>query len=428
MRSVCGPRLIAACLLVLATTPGVLRGEESGDPPPTVDDHQLEAGEDDNVRPRRRLTKWNEYEGPITTVRFGFGLLVDFGTYLQDDESEQQVPDLEPDVGLRDARLLFSGKFQTKRPLSWTIGYMYDSDDEEWRFRQTGIQIGFPELKGDLFIGRTKEGYSMVKVMTGYHPWTMERSPGLDAFVPILADGAKWMGYFPEPRVFFSLGAFGDPVSEDEKFSTYDYQGVTRIGWQPIASERDKTVWHVAMSARMGRPDEGSIGFRSKPEDSLAPFFVETPTIESDRAGTTGVETYYRKGSWLFGGEYGWQNADRKSGRDLAFHAGDIVAAWLITGETRGYNARGGYFQPVSPDRTVFQKGPGAWEAVLHMSYIDLDDSNIEGGKLWRLTSMMNWHLSDNVRFEFSYAYGVLDRFSLTGHTHFFQSRLQFTL
>ena len=99
----------------------------------------------------------------------------------------------------------------------------------------------------------------MIKVMAGYHPWTMERSPALDAFVPILADGLKWMGYFPEPRVFFSLGVFGDELSEDEKFATYDHQVATRIGWLPLASEAEKLVWHVAVMGRIGRPDEGSI-------------------------------------------------------------------------------------------------------------------------------------------------------------------------
>jgi phosphate-selective porin OprO/OprP len=426
-------RLVAVCLLAVSTTPGVSPGQDSSEAPatvetaPTIDTSPQEAGDSDDPKPRRRLVKWNEYDGPISSFRLGLGFLVDFSTYHQDDESEQQF-DLDEDVGLRDFRLLFSGRIKTKRPLSWTIGYMYDSADDEWRFRQTGIQIGFPELQGNLFIGRTKEGYSMIKTMTGYHPWTMERSPGLDAFVPILADGAKWMGYLPEPRVFFSLGMFGDEVSEDEKFATYDYQGVTRIGWLPIASEEEKTIWHVAAMGRYGRPDEGSITFRSRPEDSLAPFFVETPEIVADFAGTTGAETYYRKGPWLFGGEYGWQTVAPKGGGDFNFHAGDVVATWLITGETRGYKPRGGYFDPVSPARTVFQGGPGAWEAVLHMSYIDLDDRNIRGGKLWRLTPMMNWHLSDNVRLEFAYGYSILDRFDLTGHTHFFQSRVQLTL
>jgi phosphate-selective porin OprO/OprP len=397
------------------------------DAPPTIDTSRADAGDDDLPEPRRRWVKWNEFEGPVTTFRFGFGFLTDFATYIQDDASKQQFS-MNDDVGVRDFRLLFRGKFQTQRPFSWTIGYMYDAADDEWRFRQTDIQIGFPEAKGSLFIGRTKEGYSMIKVMTGYHPWTQERSPGLDAFVPILADGIKWMGYFPEARVFYSIGAYLDALSNRQTFSTYHNEVVTRIGWLPIASEEDKTVWHVAVMARSGEPDEGDILYRSKPEDSLSPYFVETPQILTDRARTTGIETYYRRGSWLFGGEYDWQTTHPDTGDNPTFHAGDVVAVWLITGETRGYNARGGYFHAVSPDRTVFEGGPGAWEAVFHASYIDLDDRGIHGGKLWRFTPMVNWHLSDNMRLEFVYGYSTLDRFDLQGHTQFLQARVQFTL
>jgi hypothetical protein len=47
----------------------------------------------------------------------------------------------------------------------------------------------------------------MIKVMVGYYGWTMERNQTEDAFVPILADGAKLMTYLPKARVHFSLGA-----------------------------------------------------------------------------------------------------------------------------------------------------------------------------------------------------------------------------
>ena len=107
------------------------------------------------------------------------------------------------------------------------------------------------------------------------------------------------------------------------------------------------------------------------------------------------------------------------------FHGGDLAATWLITGETREYNTVGGYFKAVSPAKTVFEGGPGAWEAVLRFSYIDLDSGNLRGGKFWRLTPMINWHLSDNLRLEFAYGYGNLTRFDLKGVTHFFQSRIQ---
>ncbi len=430
-------RLSAACMLFLSLWPSSSRAQTPDDEPTTITTTS-DAGEDDMATPKRKVIKWNEYEGPISTFRFGFGLLVDGATYSQDSDSEQQVGEIDdPDYGVRDSRLLFRGKFQTKRPLTWTVGYMYDNADSSvtsagtqggWRFRQTGIQIGFPEAKGRLFIGRTKEGYSLIKVMTGYHPWTQERSPGLDAFVPILADGLKWMGYFPKKRMFFSLGAFGDEASEDEKFATYDHQVVTRIGGLPISSDDGERILHVAVMGRIGDPDEGTIRFRSKPEESLAPFFVDAGTMTADRASTYGAEAYYRQGSWLFGGEVDRQDADAVTGETPVFYAADAVATWLITGETRGYNAPGGYFEAVSPNRTVFQGGLGAWEAVLHFSYIDLDDGTFKGGKLWRVTPMVNWHLSDNIRFELGYGYAELDRVGVEGHTQFLQSRLQFTL
>jgi phosphate-selective porin OprO/OprP len=41
---------------------------------------------------------------------------------------------------------------------------------------------------------------------------------------------------------------------------------------------------------------------------------------------------------------------------------------------------------------------------------------------------MVNWYMSDNVRLEFIYGYGSLDRFDLVGKTQFLQTRIQFQL
>ena len=127
------------------------------------------------------------------------------------------------------------------------------------------------------------------------------------------------------------------------------------------------------------------------------------------------------------GTEYFVQWADAPQAGNPVFHGGDVVVSWLLTGETRTYNTRGGFFNAVSPAKTVFEGGPGAWEAVLRLSYIDLDSGTLRGGRFWRLTPMVNWHLSDNLRLELAYGYGQLDRFDLNGGTQFFQSRIQFT-
>jgi hypothetical protein len=42
-----------------------------------------------------------------------------------------------------------------------------------------------------------------------------------------------------------------------------------------------------------------------------------------------------------------------------------------------------------------------------------------------RITPVVNWHMSDNVRLEFVYGYGSLNRFDLVGKTQFLQSRIQ---
>ena len=86
------------------------------------------------------------------------------------------------------------------------------------------------------------------------------------------------------------------------------------------------------------------------------------------------------------------------------------------------------YFEKIEPARPVFSGGPGAWEVVLRGSYANLDDGPIQGGTFWRITPMANWHMSGNVRLEFVYGYGMLDRFGIHGATQFFQARLQLQL
>jgi phosphate-selective porin OprO/OprP len=104
------------------------------------------------------------------------------------------------------------------------------------------------------------------------------------------------------------------------------------------------------------------------------------------------------------------------------------MASYIITGETRPYSTATSIFGFMPIKKSVFEGGPGAWEAMLRLSNIDLDSGTLNGGKFWRITPQINWYLSENVRFELNYGYGVLDRFNKTGTTHFFQSRIQFML
>ncbi len=186
---------------------------------------------------------------------------------------------------------------------------------------------------------------------------------------------------------------------------------------------------HVALEARYGEADDGQFRFRSKPESFPAQTYaIDTGLFDAHHSNAYGVETYYRPGPLMFGMEYFVNLVSAETSGDPDFHGGDVFAAYILTGETRPYNARGGFFSAVSPARPVFDGGWGAWELVLRYSYTDLDSGPIRGGKFWRITPMVNWHLTDNVRLELSYGYGRLDRFGLEGDTQFFQTRIQFSL
>lgn len=392
---------------------------------------KLEAGDEaDVVEPRRQLIKWNHYEGKYFSIRFGGGYLEDIATFSQDEASKEQYA-MGYDTKLRDLRGVFKGRFgpaKMKHPVTYTTGIMYDAPNKKLLFRETGLMFGIPELFGYFFIGRTKEGFSLNKVMVGYAGWTNERSTMSDATVPILGDGIKWIGFVPKLRIGWNIGYFFDQFNQEQSFSTYDNQEVARIMWNPILSEAKKTVFHLGVNLRQGKVDGDTLQLRSRPEAWTAPYFLDTKKFPALTTFMYGGEIYYRRGPWLFGTEYWWQQIESQQTGNPLVHGGDIVATWMITGETREYNTAGGFFKGILPDKSLFEGGPGAVEAVLRFSYTDLDDAGIKGGRFWRFTPMINWHISDNIRLEFTYGYGTLYKFGLIGHTQFFQGRLQLQL
>ena len=398
----------------------------NGAQPAPIDD-TIEAGEADAVEPARRLVRWNEYEGPLFTIRMGAGVLYEYAGYAQDADSKAQI-DMTPEAKLRDTRILLKGRLKFRRSVTWSTGLMFDGPSDEWLVRESGVMIEVPEISGHLFIGRTKEGFSLNKVMVGYAGWTQERATISDASIPILADGIKWLGYAPKIHLLWNVGAYADWLSEGASFSTYDNQFIGRVAWLPFLSPDGGRLLHIGFNVRYGHPDEGVLRLRSRPEAFPSPYFVDTGEFAANSTRMTALEAYSRRGSVLIGSEYFFQKADAPESGDPFFHGGDVVVTWLTTGETRTYNTRGGFFNQVSPKRPLFQGGPGAWELVGRVSYIDLDSGSLRGGRFWRLTPMVNWYLSDHVRLEMTYGYGTLDRFDLRGRTHFFQSRLQLQL
>ncbi len=393
---------------------------------PTITD-TIDAAESDGDLPKDSIIRGvNEYEFKRFSLRWGGGFLWDYATYDQTEDSKAQMS-LSPKDDLRDFRVLVKGRLPIPY-VTYTLGYMYDKANDGWRFRQTGIMVDVPKLSGNVFVGRTKEGFSTNKIMVGYQGFTNERATMNDALIPILADGIKWSGTIPNGRFVYNVGFFGDSKSESESFNKHDNHYVARGVWLPLA-RNNRNLLHIAFQARHALSDDGMLQYRSKPESFQAQSYaIDTGKFAADYANSYGFETYYRRGPLLVGTEYFLTDVKAPASDNPRFHGGEVIGTYILTGETRPYNARGAYFERVTPARSVFAGGPGAWELVVRFSYSDLDSGPIQGGTFWRLTPMVNWHMSGNVRLEFVYGYSSLDRFNVVGKTQYFQSRIQFQL
>jgi phosphate-selective porin OprO/OprP len=235
------------------------------------------------------------------------------------------------------------------------------------------------------------------------------------------------MGYLPKQGLVWNLGYFNQTLFNKHLYPFMDQQYAARAAWLPMLSERDGKVLHLAVNLVYSNPKDGKTQLKAKPEATTAPYFLDTGVFPASHEKLIGPEVWYRDNSMLFGGAYYFVGTEASAGNHQ-FDGGDLWASWLLTGEVRRYNTRGGLFDFVYPKHSLFNGGTGAFEATIHATYTNANDGAIQGGKFWRVTPMFAWYPSYEFRVTLGYGYGVLDRFGTSGVTHFYQGRIQMML
>jgi phosphate-selective porin OprO/OprP len=379
--------------------------------------------------PKKKLD-WNEFDLGFTTFRLGVAGIMDYAAYIQDATAKAQMDSANIEIKnqwkARDFRFFFAGNFNTKRQITWKVGIMYDGTLDAWQFRETGLLIGLPEIKGQVFIGRSKEGYSLNKDQNGYSCWGNERQMSLD-LISIMADGIRFYGYFPKPRISYSLGAYSNFLyGHDSKFDLWEWQFSGRFGYRPIYDEKKNKLIHLGFNVRYAQPDQKKITVKSRPESNPAPYFLNTGQFESDACAAVGWESYYRSGPLLLGTEGNLYSFSSDPAGDPKYFGFNVIASYLFPGgNSWPFLSNKSAFHFVKPNKSIFDGGFGAVEFLLQASSYNLNSGSILGGSFWKITPMINWYPSYNFRFELVYGYGMLNRFQLNGATQFFQARIQ---
>ena len=247
---------------------------------------------------------------------------------------------------------------------------------------------------GYVRVGNFKEPFGLEEVTSSRNLLFLERSQGLDAFVPNRKMGLEVAHYAPSYRV--AAGMFGPDVTVYEteaKDMTWNFTG--RATWNGLRT--DKSVLHLGAAGSWRQPDfaSGALRFKTRNEYHVNNYkYIDTDNISGvQRYGLADGEIAYVNRRVRLQGEYCGVNVRREATyQDLAFSGGYVCASVFLTNDNHPYNWEDAEFDKVIP------KGKcGAWELATRYSTVDMSDHEVLGGKSNTFTVGLNWYANVNV-------------------------------
>lgn len=244
----------------------------------------------------------------------------------------------------------------------------------------------------------------------------------------IKANGTRWMS-----SLAFTTRTVGDAEVFDVQTAM-----VGRAGFL-VATGDDYNV-HAGVSGSyvfspadqgQGTTPQHPLRFRDRPEirvDSVR--LIDTGNIDADGASVYGLEFGGNWKSLYLQGEHFWYDVSRRASANLPdpdFTGYYLQGTWMITGESRRYNATTGSFQNPRP-RVPFssQGGFGAWELGVRYSRMNLNfeeglegtaavPGSVRGGDQQVWTFGVNWFPNPNFKVMVNYLLIDVNRLNPAG-------------
>lgn len=188
-------------------------------------------------------------------------------------------------------------------------------------------------------------------------------------------------------------------VSQDDLQD--DGQGlVLHYVHSPIQIGRSRSV-HVggSLSYRWNTSEENT-RFRSRPEiATVNDFYVDTGEIAgAEKNGRIGLEASHVAGRFSWQSEIIAARIQRLDMADVYFWGTYAYASWFLTDDSRNYDFGSGSFEKIHVNKPVREGGWGAFELAFRVSYLDLSDGDIIGGRETDLSLGLNWYLNRHLR------------------------------
>ena len=353
--------------------------------------------------------------GPFEPYRLGRGLRGEFGPIeyrlrgrLHADFVEPFYGDFEEELGgepdtltdIRRARALLDLRGTEDNGLeNLRLRAQVGFADSTLRWfdlyaRLDNVLTGGPIEGSDVRIGEFREPFGL-EAMTSvtYLPF-IERSTATNAFTPGRSRGVQISAR--TSGALFQVGAFrgskGRPFPDElpgERAFT------ARALWQPAGPG-----WvQLGGSLSVRDPQDQLLVFRGRTGSNLLDRLADAGPVEAEMATVAGLEALWSRGRWTAQAEWFGSWIDGASGESGAsfLHGGYAsIAAFLGQGQSTWNPMRGSVGAPdTNPSR---ESGNGALEAVARVSWTDLNDGPIQGGRILDAEAGLNWYLTPTTR------------------------------
>ena len=376
----------------------------------------------------RRLGLLEEVAGPASElllhVQAGFRLSADGAAFAGNDEGS------EPG-GLRRAYMRVGGEFWPwRRPVKFYLEIGVINRE----FSLDTSYLTFPALPyvGDLQVGQLDPPMSPDALSSSFARPFMEKSLPVDALVPNSKTGLLLANRTASQDVLWALGWFADGASKEEGENNKSPTRVSgRLTWLASAGgEEGVPLLHLGAYGSYMYSANKQIQYDTRAESNWAPKLFDTGPIDGRSSIVLGNEMAVAHGPWSVQGELLVARVQGANAGDANFAGAYVLGTWSLTGEPRPYDRTKGYFAAVTPQRPVAfgTHNVGACEAALRLSYLDLVDGPVRGGRGVELMPGLNWYLTQNLRLQLNYGYTHVQDGPQNGNLHLVQTRLDLTL
>jgi phosphate-selective porin OprO/OprP len=376
----------------------------------------------------RRFGLLEEIAGPaselLVHVQTGFRLSLDGAEFSGDDQGAESG-------GLRRAYIRVRGEFWPwRRPITFylEIGVINGA----FSLDQSYLTVPTLPYAGDLQVGQLDPPMSMDALASSFARPFMEKSLAIDALVPSPKAGVLVANRNAAQDVTWALGWFADGTNtEDGENNNSPTRFTGRLTWLAFPGGEDAVpLLHFGASASYMYSANRQIRYDTRAESNWAPKLFDTNGIDGRESIVLGNELAAAHGPWSLQGELVAARVQGERSGDSNFGGGYVLGTWCLTGEPRPYNRRSGHFTAVTPQRPVAlgARNAGAWEVALRLSYLDLVDGLVRGGRGIELMPGLNWYLTPYFRLQLNYGYTHVEDGPQNGNLHLVQGRVDVSL